>query len=228
MTLTRSVRRAARTAGQRRRRSVLAASLVLSVLGAAAAVMAAAREGKVAPTAAAVAPAAPAAPAAGQAHGAQAVAATATLASADDPKLSGTVIFTQLADAVRVEVNVAGVDLPGPHGIHLHEKGACEADGAGKRYTSAGGHFNPGGAPHACREMTAHHAGDFGNIEIQADGSGHLAVVTAALSLHGPNSPIGKSVVLHAGEDDCKTQPAGNSGARLACGVVVAAGGTAH
>jgi Cu-Zn family superoxide dismutase len=154
--------------------------------------------------------------------------ATATLESADDPKLSGTVTFTQLADAVRVEVNVAGADHPGPHGIHLHENGKCEHDPAGKHYTSAGGHFNPTAAPHACRESSIHHAGDLGNVEIQPDGSGHLVVVTAMLSSRGPNSPIGKAVILHAGTDDCKTQPAGNSGGRLACGVVLPGSGMAH
>ncbi|HYL06088.1 MAG TPA: superoxide dismutase family protein [Thermoanaerobaculia bacterium] len=154
--------------------------------------------------------------------------ATAKLESADDPKLSGSVTFTQLADAVRVVVVVAGVDKPGPHGIHLHENGKCEHDPAGKHYTSAGGHFNPTAAEHACRESTTHHAGDFGNIEIKPDGTGHLEVVTSMLSLKGPNSPVGKAVVLHTGEDDCKTQPTGNSGGRLACGVVEAAGGAAH
>jgi Cu-Zn family superoxide dismutase len=154
--------------------------------------------------------------------------AEATLESADDPKLSGTVTFTQLADAVRVEVDIAGVDKAGPHGLHLHENGKCEHDPAGKHYTTAGGHFNPTGAAHACPESTAHHAGDFGNIEIKPDGTGHLVRVTAMLSLNGANTPVGKAVILHTGADDCKTQPTGNSGGRLACGVVAAAGGMAH
>ena len=199
--------------------SMLAAALAVSALGSSAGLTADPKE-RTAPPAAAAGKAP-----AGQAQGAPG--ATATFESADDPKLSGTVTFTQLVDAVRVEVKVAGVDHPGPHGIHLHENAKCEHDPAGKHYTSAGGHFNPTGAPHACRESTTHHAGDFGNIEIQADGTGHLAVVTAMLSLQGPNSPIGKAVVLHAGADDCKTQPAGDSGGRLACGLVLAAGGTA-
>jgi Cu-Zn family superoxide dismutase len=153
--------------------------------------------------------------------------ATATLASADDPKLSGTATFTQLADAVRVEVDVAGVDKPGPHGLHLHENGKCEHDPAGKHYTTAGGHFNPTAAAHACPESTTHHAGDLGNIEIKPDGTGHLVRVTAMLSLEDANTPVGKAVILHTGADDCKTQPTGNSGGRLACGVVEAAGGMA-
>lgn len=215
-----STRTGTRTAGHPRWSSILAASLALSALGAAAAVTAGPKDRSASPAAAAAKPAAAQPPAA--------PGAAAILESADDPKLSGTVTFTQLVDAVRVEINVTGVDHPGPHGIHLHENGKCEHDPAGKHYTSAGGHFNPTGAPHACRESTTHHAGDFGNIEILPDGTGHLAVATAMLSLRGPNSPIGKAIVLHTGADDCKTQPTGNSGGRLACGLVLAEGGMAH
>jgi len=220
MGMTRGTRSKTRTTGRARWSSILAAAVALSALGASAALTACAG-GVKAPPAAATAGAP-----AGQVHGAQS--ATATLESADDPKLSGTVTFTQLEDAVRMVVDVAGVSDAGPHGIHLHENGKCEHGPAGKHYSSAGGHFNPTGVPHACRESTTHHAGDFGNIEIQADGTGHLVVVTSMLSLGGPNSPIGKAVILHTGGDDCKTQPTGNSGGRLACGLVVGARGLAH
>jgi Cu-Zn family superoxide dismutase len=149
----------------------------------------------------------------------------ADLLSADEPKLSGIVTITQGPDAVRVVVDVAGVAKPGPHALHLHENGRCERDPAGKHYTTAGGHFNPTGAAHACRESTTHHAGDFGNMDIKPDGTGHFEVITVMLSLAGANSAVGRAVILHAGADDCKTQPAGNSGGRLACGVVEAVGG---
>jgi len=218
--MLRTTRGATRTRGALRWVPILVAVLALSALGASAALMAGAQgaqtmqpgTGKHA-----------AGPRPEETYGQPG--ATATLESADDPKLSGTVTFTQLPDAVRVVVNVAGVDHPGPHGLHLHENGKCDHDPAGKHYTSAGGHFNPTAAPHGCRESTTHHAGDFGNIDIQPDGTGHLVVATAMLSLHGPNSPIGKAIILHTGADDCKTQPTGNSGGRLACGLVTAAGG---
>jgi superoxide dismutase, Cu-Zn family len=197
----------------RRRGWIVASAIMLAVGGASISCLAAAAAGddKAAPAAAA-----------------PAVRATAKLVSADDPQLSGTATFIQQADAVRVVVDLTGVSKPGPHGLHLHENGKCEHDPAGKHFTTAGGHFNPTKVAHACPDSTTHHAGDFGNVEIKPDGTGHFEIVTAMLSLAGPNSPVGKAVILHTGADDCKTQPTGNSGARLACGVVEAEGSAAH
>jgi superoxide dismutase, Cu-Zn family len=140
------------------------------------------------------------------------------------PGFAGTVTFTQVAGGVRVVADLAGVTPPGNHGFHIHENGQCEHDPAGKHFTTAGGHFNPTGAPHGCPDSASHHAGDLGNVAIQAGGTGHLDVTTSMLSLSGPNSVIGKAVILHTGADDCTTQPTGNAGGRLACGVVSAGG----
>ncbi len=147
--------------------------------------------------------------------------ADATLQS-QDPKVSGTVHFTSEANGVHVVADVKGVK-PGQHGFHLHEKGDCSTPD----YKSAGGHFNPSNASHACDPTNPRHAGDFGNITIDKDGNGHLDMTTTALSFDGPNSVLGKAVILHAGMDDCKTQPTGNSGDRLACGVVSGGAGAA-
>jgi Cu-Zn family superoxide dismutase len=149
-------------------------------------------------------------------------AAIAKLESAEAPKVSGLVTFAQDGDKVRIVADVTGVDKPGPHGFHLHENGKCEHDPAGKHFSTAGGHFNPTGVAHACPDSAVHHAGDFGNIDVKADGTGHLELTTSMLSLTGANTPVGKAVILHTGDDDCKTQPTGNAGGRLACGVVIA------
>jgi Cu-Zn family superoxide dismutase len=140
-----------------------------------------------------------------------------------NPGFSGTVTFTAEGGQVHVVADVAGVP-PGEHGFHIHENGVCERDPAGKHFTTAGGHFNPGGSPHGCPNSSAHHAGDLGNIVVRADGTGHLDATTSTLSLTGPNGVVGKAVILHAGVDDCTSQPVGNAGGRLACGVVAAAG----
>ena len=152
--------------------------------------------------------------------GAQAVLA----AAAATPGFSGKVTFTQEGDQLHVVADLAGVTPPGKHGFHIHENGQCDHD---QHFTTAGGHFNPTGAPHGCPEAASHHAGDLGNVTIQADGTGHLDITTPMLSLAGASSVVGKAVILHAAADDCTSQPAGNAGARLACGVVATGSGAA-
>jgi Cu-Zn family superoxide dismutase len=128
---------------------------------------------------------------------------------------SGTVTFTKTSDGIRVEVDV--VDLaPGEHGIHLHENGDCSASDA----SSAGGHFNPAGMPHGGPAAVRRHAGDFGNLVADKNGHARMKFVDPILTFEGPSSIIGRSVVVHADPDDLITQPTGNSGARVACGVI--------
>lgn len=155
--------------------------------------------------------AAPATPAAA------AQSATVSLESATaDSDFAGTVEITEDGAGVRLVADIAGVDKDGKHGIHLHENGQCEHGEGDKHFASAGGHFNPAGVEHACPPTDPRHAGDFGNIEITG-GKGHLELSVSNLSFA---DATGKAIILHAGEDDCKTQPTGDSGDRLACGVV--------
>ncbi|MGH9316280.1 MAG: superoxide dismutase family protein [Thermoanaerobaculia bacterium] len=130
---------------------------------------------------------------------------------------TGTATFTELATGgVAVHVHIEKAPA-GTHGLHIHEKGDCSDPEA----KSAGGHFNPGGMPHAGPKDAMRHAGDLGNIEIRADGTGDLKIVSDMLTVKpGPNSVIGRSVVFHEKADDMTTQPTGNAGGRWGCGVI--------
>jgi Cu-Zn family superoxide dismutase len=140
------------------------------------------------------------------------------------PQAGGSVlVFVQRdssGSSVQVVADVNWLAQPGLYGLHIDEKGECKTDVPGKPFASAGGHFNPGGLPHACPDAPKHHAGDLGNVEVKADGTGHLELAAPDLTLSGANSVVGKAVVLDAGEDDCQTQPDGKTGARLACGIL--------
>jgi Cu-Zn family superoxide dismutase len=160
------------------------------------------------------------APPAGKAASAAATAAKATvkLAPTANQTARGEVTFTAEAGGVHVVGSFSGLVF-GEHGFHIHEKGDCSApDG-----TSAGGHFNPATKPHAAREAADRHAGDLGNLKADPYGLARVDFVDATLSLSGPNSIIGKAVIVHEKADDFKTQPTGNAGARVACGVIEAA-----
>ena len=146
------------------------------------------------------------------------------MASADlqtaDGRSVGTVWFRSLESGeVELSAELSGLEgaRAGEHGLHVHENGECEPP----TFESAGGHFDPTGAPHGAPDDSEHHAGDFGNITISEDGSGEKTVTSQILTVApGPNSVVGKAVVLHEGQDDLVSQPTGDAGGRLACGVV--------
>jgi superoxide dismutase, Cu-Zn family len=129
--------------------------------------------------------------------------------------VTGIIHFTRVEGGVKILADIQNL-TKGKHGFHIHEFGDCSAlDG-----NSAGGHFNPAEKSHGAPADENRHIGDLGNIEADASGKGILEYVDKTLTLDGPNSIIGRSVIIHVNEDDLKTQPTGNAGARLACGVI--------
>jgi Cu-Zn family superoxide dismutase len=146
---------------------------------------------------------------------AQVTKAIAVVHPLGDSKVSGKVVFTQSRSGVEISAEITGL-APGKHGFHVHEFGDCSmADG-----TCAGAHFNPTGAPHAGPDDEKRHVGDLGNIEVSQDGKATYKRVDKLVALNGPNSIIGRSVIIHAAPDDLTSQPSGNAGARVGCGVI--------
>jgi len=143
-------------------------------------------------------------------------AAVAVLEATKGNTAGGTVNFLQKGDKVVVIARVAGLS-PGNHGFHIHEKGDCSSgDGM-----SAGGHFNPHGKPHAVTSTPDRHAGDMPMLIADGYGDANLTVELDVITVgSGAADVIGKSVIVHKDPDDFKTQPTGNSGARVACGVI--------
>ncbi len=143
--------------------------------------------------------------------------AAAQLHSTTGNTATGTVNFAQRGNMVRVSGSVRGLKPNAEHGFHVHEKGDCSS-GNGE---SAGGHFNPDGKPHGMPGGMAHHAGDFPMLKADASGAASFDFEAAAITVGtGMADVVGKGLIVHAQPDDYKTQPTGNAGARLACGVI--------
>ncbi len=134
----------------------------------------------------------------------------------------GSVEFYATPAGMAINVRMTGLK-PGTHGFHIHETGDCGAPDA----SSAGGHFNPGGHPHGAPTDAPdqRHAGDLGNVRAEDDGTVKQWLRSDDLTLEGPTGILDKAVVVHARTDDLKSQPAGDSGARVACGVIRPTGG---
>jgi Cu-Zn family superoxide dismutase len=144
--------------------------------------------------------------------------ATAELRNARG-QVVGTARFTEVSGGVRILLEAKGL-APGPKGVHVHEVGTCAAPD----FTSAGGHFNPEGKKHGLENSDGPHAGDLPNITIGPDGTGRLESMNDRIALAaGPKSVFdadGSTLVVHANPDDFRSDPAGNAGPRLACGVI--------
>lgn len=146
-------------------------------------------------------------------------AAVAKLSPTQGNTTAGEVRFFREGDHLIVQARVTGLKPGAEHGFHVHEKGDCSSpDGM-----SAGGHFNPTAQPHGGKDSGPHHAGDMPNLKANAAGEAELRVHLSGVSVgSGPADVLGKAVIVHANPDDYRSQPTGNAGARLACGVIAA------
>ncbi len=151
-------------------------------------------------------------------EGARAPTAKAELRNAQGQSV-GTATFTEGSNGVTIALRGSNLP-PGTHGIHIHAAGKCDPPD----FMTAGGHFNPEARKHGGRAAEGPHAGDLGNVAVGVEGTVRAAIPAPRVTLGpGRNSlfpPSGTAVVIHAGLDDELTDPTGNSGARIACGVI--------
>lgn len=140
--------------------------------------------------------------------------AVAHLAPTEGNTVTGIVSFSSEDGGVRVVVELENLS-PGDHGFHVHQNGDCSAPNG----TSAGGHFNPESQDHGARTADVRHVGDLDNVTADADGTARAEFVDSQIALSGEHSIVGRAVIVHAAPDDY-SQPTGNAGARVACGVI--------
>lgn len=145
---------------------------------------------------------------------------TVALAAASGSLVSGTLKLTPVSDGVRIVGEIGGLAPNSTHGFHIHETGDCSAADA----KSAGGHFNPASMPHGRAGAGPHHAGDMDNIVSNAQGVARVDVVDRSVTLGGgaANDADGRAFIVHGGADDYTSQPSGDAGSRVACGVIKA------
>lgn len=144
--------------------------------------------------------------------------AIANLAAASGTLVSGRLYLDSTADGVRIHGDIGGLAPGSDHGFHIHQTGDCSAVDA----SSAGGHFNPDGKPHGRAGHGAHHAGDADNLVADAQGVAHVDALLHGVHLGDGSTHdiVGRALIVHAAADDYLSQPSGNAGARVACGVI--------
>jgi Cu-Zn family superoxide dismutase len=147
--------------------------------------------------------------------------ARAVLEPTSESAAHGAALFVETEDGLEIAIRVSGLE-PGAHGLHLHENGDC----AGAEAEAAGDHFAPRGSSHGspADAPSEHHGGDLGNVSAPLGGTAVKQMIHEELTLHGEFGVVGRAVVVHEGEDDLTSQPSGDSGRPIACGVVRMAG----
>lgn len=141
--------------------------------------------------------------------------AVAVLYPTKGNSVTGVVTFVQQENGVLINASVQGL-TPGKHAFHIHEFGDCSCDDA----VCAGEHFDIGNNKHGAPDSAQRHTGDLGNLEADVEGNAQYSRLDSVIALSGRYSIIGRSVIIHVQEDDFVTQPTGNAGARVACGVI--------
>lgn len=142
--------------------------------------------------------------------------ASAVIVATQGNNVKGMVTFTAVEGGVRVQAEVSGLEPNTKHGFHIHQYGdLSSADG-----TAMAGHFNPMNMDHSDPNSAVRHVGDLGNLVADVNGKAVVDYVDKVISLHGSSCILGRGVVVHAKEDDLKTQPTGNAGARIGQGVI--------